>query len=86
MAEAVIRAKQQQSTAAWEGLTGQTGELQGELAQSRQQTSNGIAALTQEVRAPRGALPSLDHRRQDPVSTRGCLESQATSVNEQGSR
>ena len=42
---------QQQSTTATEGLTRQNGELQAELAPSRQQAANEIAALRLEMRA-----------------------------------
>ena len=45
-----MRAMHQQFTATLEGLARQNVDLQNELAQSRQQAANGLAALRQEVR------------------------------------
>ena len=45
-----MRAMHQQFTATLEGLARQNVELQNELAQSRQQAANELAALRQEVR------------------------------------
>ena len=50
MSEDAMRAMHQQFTATLEGLARQSVELQNELAQSRQQAANELAALRQEVR------------------------------------
>ena len=50
MTEDAMRATYQQFTATLEGLARQNVELQNELAQSRQQAANELAALRQEVR------------------------------------
>ena len=50
MAEDAMRAMHQLFTATLEGLARQNVELQNELAQSRQQAANELAALRQEVR------------------------------------
>ena len=47
MAEEAIRTMQQQFTSALDGLTQQNSELQAEVAQSRQQAANELAALRQ---------------------------------------
>ena len=52
MVEEAIRTMQQHFTSALDGLTRHNSELQAELAQSRQQAVNELAALMQEVRAP----------------------------------
>ena len=50
MTEDAMRPMHQQFTTALDGLTRQNAELQNELAQSRQQAANELAALRQEVR------------------------------------
>ena len=52
MAEEAMRAMHQQFTTALDSLTRQNADLQAELAQSRQQAANELAALRQEIRAP----------------------------------
>ena len=49
MAEDAMRAIHQQFTTALEGLSSQKAEYKNELAQSRQQSANELAALRQEV-------------------------------------
>ena len=56
-----MRAMQQQSTTALDGLTRQNVDLQAELAQRRQQATSELAALRQEIRAPqRGSQTTGD--------------------------
>ena len=50
MTDDAMRAMHLQFTTALEGLTKQNAKLQYELAQSRQQAANELAALRQEVR------------------------------------
>ena len=63
MTEDVMRAMHQQFTATLEGLARQNVELQNEVAQSRQQATNDLAALREEVRgAPSTASRCVETR------------------------
>ena len=64
MTDDAMRAMHQQFAATLEGLARQNVELQNDLAQSRQQATNELAALRQEVRgAPSTACHAGDGSR-----------------------